>query len=77
MRLPDTEEKFQQLAYLAHDFQHAAEVYGRIIISERFVHANFKTIKPMDIGEAVYPFPFHSNTGLSNAVEFSVHPQVA
>jgi hypothetical protein len=50
VRLPDTESKYQQLAYLAHDFQHAAEVYGRIIISERFVPVEFKTIKPLDIG---------------------------
>lgn len=50
VRLPDTESKYQQLAYLAHDFQHAAEVYGRIIISERFVPVDYKTIKPLDIG---------------------------
>jgi hypothetical protein len=50
VRLADTESKYQQLAHLAHDFQHAAEVYGRIIISERFVPEQFKTIKPLDIG---------------------------
>ena len=54
VRLPDTESKYQQLAYLAHDFQHAAEVYGRIIISERVVPVEFKTIKPLDIGAPPY-----------------------
>jgi hypothetical protein len=31
VRLRDDENKYQQLAYLAHDFQHAAEVYGRTL----------------------------------------------
>lgn len=31
-------------------FQHAAEVYGRIIISERYLSIEDKTIKPLDIG---------------------------
>jgi hypothetical protein len=33
VRLKDDENKYQQLAYLAHDFQHAAEVYGRTPLS--------------------------------------------
>jgi hypothetical protein len=53
--LADTESKYQQLAHLAHDFQHAAEVYGRIIISERFVPVDYKTIKPLDIGTPSHP----------------------
>lgn len=31
-------------------FQHVAEVYGRIIISEQFVPNEDKTIKPQNIG---------------------------
>ena len=58
MGLADTENKYQQLAHLAHDFQHAAEVYGRIIISERFVPVDYKTIKPMDIGSPTFPLFF-------------------
>ncbi len=53
--LPDTESKYRQLAYLAHDFQHAAEVYGRIIISERFEPEANKTIKPLKIGNLTSP----------------------
>jgi hypothetical protein len=30
--LPDSEPKFHKLGYLAHDFEHAAETYGKIII---------------------------------------------
>jgi len=72
VRQKDDENKYQQISYLAHDFQHAAEVYGRttssipctlgnclakdchshpgIIISERFLPVEQKTIKPLDIG---------------------------
>jgi hypothetical protein len=72
--MEDTESKFHKLAFLAHDFQHAAEglcfvlalfddcerrsrsvcafacdvdtVYGKIIISERYLPYEEKTLKP-------------------------------
>lgn len=50
MALEDEQTRLLKLAYLAHDFQHAAEVYGRIIISERYLPVEDKTIKPLDIG---------------------------
>ena len=30
--LPDSDTKFHKLGCLAHDFEHAAETYGKIII---------------------------------------------
>lgn len=39
-----------ELLYLAQDFLHCAETYGRIIISERFLSPNNKTIKPISLG---------------------------
>lgn len=39
-----------ELLYLAQDFLHCAETYGRIIISERFLAPSSKTIKPISLG---------------------------
>ena len=39
-----------ELLYLAQDFLHCAETYGRIIISERFLPVDEKTIKPLSMG---------------------------
>ncbi|KAL6079943.1 Clu domain-containing protein [Balamuthia mandrillaris] len=56
LALEDNEDKYSKLAYLAHDMSffaflsHAAEVYGRIIISERFLPYDDKTIKPLSMG---------------------------
>ena len=47
---PDDLAKFRRLRNLAHDFTHAASVYGRIIISERFLPVADKTIKPLSLG---------------------------
>jgi hypothetical protein len=86
LNMEDTESKFHKLAFLAHDFQHAAEgslplphpvlsqhatiptlvfmsrlckpVYGKIIISERYLPYEEKTLKPeKDMG---YARPKHS-----------------
>lgn len=38
------------LLYLAQDFLHCAETYGRIIIAERFLSVENKTIKPISLG---------------------------
>jgi hypothetical protein len=46
LALDDAPSKFRKLRNLAHDFTHAASVYGRIIISERFLPVEHKTIKP-------------------------------
>ena len=53
MKSEDTYDKFYKLSSLAQDFQHSAEVYGRIIISERYLPNSQKTIKPIgaDSGE--------------------------
>jgi hypothetical protein len=40
------EAKFQRLSRLANDFAYAAKTYGAIIISEQFVHDDYKLIKP-------------------------------
>jgi len=43
-------EKFETLGCLAHDFQHAAELYGRMIISERFLDEEEKRFPPSQLG---------------------------
>jgi hypothetical protein len=50
LALEDGPAKFRKLRNLAHDFTHAASVYGRIIISERFLPVTHKTIKPLMLG---------------------------
>jgi hypothetical protein len=50
LALDDGPTKFRKLRNLAHDFTHAASVYGRIIISERFLPVEQKTIKPLMLG---------------------------
>jgi hypothetical protein len=46
----DSFEKFDLLRSTAHDFVHAAEAYGRIIISELCLPDELKTIKPTALG---------------------------
>jgi hypothetical protein len=43
---PDSHDKFLKLRALAADFSRAAEVYGKIIISERYLPVHEKTIPP-------------------------------
>lgn len=46
-------DAFEKLTSLAHDFKYAAESYGRIIIAERSLPDDLKTIKPAGVtGEA-------------------------
>jgi len=46
--LNDSAEKFHKIAILASDFTYAAKIYSMLIISERFLPSQLKTIKPMD-----------------------------
>lgn len=39
-------KKFERLASLANDFVYAAESYGKIIISERYLPVETKSLKP-------------------------------
>ena len=50
MDMDDCFEKYDRLRSMAHDFVHAAEAYGRIIISEMCLPDAAKTIKPTAIG---------------------------
>lgn len=43
-------ETFQKLTALVHDFRHAALVYGKVIISEKHLPVEKKTIKPVEVG---------------------------
>lgn len=43
-------DKYRKLSNLAHDFVYAAQTYGRIIISERYLSNEQKTIKPKSMG---------------------------
>lgn len=43
-------DRYNMLSSLAHDFLYVAKVYGKIIILERFLPSNQKTIKPVNIG---------------------------
>ncbi|GBG28810.1 Clustered mitochondria protein [Hondaea fermentalgiana] len=43
-------ETFQQLTALVQDFRHAAMVYGKVIISEKHLAVERKTIKPVEVG---------------------------
>ncbi|ELR18277.1 uncharacterized protein ACA1_370310 [Acanthamoeba castellanii str. Neff] len=45
-------EVYTKLSHHAHDFLSAAETYGKIIISERYLSNDLKTIKPVDMGGA-------------------------
>lgn len=45
-------EVYMKLSHHAHDFLSAAETYGKIIISERYLSNDLKTIKPVDMGGA-------------------------
>jgi hypothetical protein len=44
---------YNRIANLAIDFVATAEKYGQIIISEKYLPANEKTIKPRDIGNYI------------------------
>ena len=48
--LDDLIEGNAELLYLAQDFLHCAQTYGRIIIAERYLPVSEKTIKPVDLG---------------------------
>ena len=50
MRMDDSLEKWQWLARLGLDFQHAAGLYARVIVSECKLPENQKTIHTADIG---------------------------
>ncbi|GAM25977.1 hypothetical protein SAMD00019534_091520 [Acytostelium subglobosum LB1] len=50
LNLPPSNEKFQQMTFMAIDFVKAAETYGKIIIKEMFMNDALKTIKPINIG---------------------------
>lgn len=50
MTMNDRVVKYERLRHLAHDFVYAAQTYGKIIISERYLPDNKKTIKPMSFG---------------------------
>jgi hypothetical protein len=43
---------FTQLSELAHDFLYTAKTIGRIIISEKYISDNLKTIQPFKLGTA-------------------------
>jgi hypothetical protein len=42
--------RFEQLSLLAHDFVYVAKSIGRIIISEKYIDNDLKTIKPFKLG---------------------------
>ena len=46
----ETAQAYQRVINIAKDFLHVAQTYGKIIITERFVPVEQKTIKPIDIG---------------------------
>ncbi|EGG14472.1 hypothetical protein DFA_12244 [Cavenderia fasciculata] len=46
----DSEEKFKKLSTIANEFVYCANTYGKIIISERNLENDQKTILPIDIG---------------------------
>ncbi|GAM21633.1 hypothetical protein SAMD00019534_048080 [Acytostelium subglobosum LB1] len=48
--LPDSEAKYETLSNFANNFVYSANTFGKIIISERNVPDEFKTIKPLEIG---------------------------
>jgi hypothetical protein len=50
MAMKDHVEKYEKLRHLAHDFVYAAQTYGKIIISERYLPDSKKTIKPLSFG---------------------------
>jgi hypothetical protein len=50
LRLPDSKAKFETLRNLELDFVYAAQLYGKIIISELSLPVQRKTIKPVSVG---------------------------
>ena len=54
-------KKFRKLASLAKDFVYAAQTYGKVIISEKYLPHQAKTIKPVAMG------------GIAGGVKYVVH----
>lgn len=50
LRMEDSHEKWQSIARLGLDFQHAASLYARVIVSECKLPENLKTIHTADVG---------------------------
>jgi hypothetical protein len=50
LTMADSHEKFRGIARLGLDFQHAASLYARVIVSECKLPDNQKTIKTADVG---------------------------
>jgi hypothetical protein len=50
LRMPDSYEKWRGIARLGLDFQHAASLYARVIVSECKLPENQKTIHTADVG---------------------------
>jgi hypothetical protein len=46
----ETAHAYQKVINIAKDFLHVAKTYGKIIITERFIPVEEKTVKPIDIG---------------------------
>jgi hypothetical protein len=44
------EQAYSRVIHIAKDFSYVAQTYGRIIITERFLTREEKTVKPIDIG---------------------------
>lgn len=50
LKLPDSQEKYRGIARLGLDFQHAASLYARVIVSECKLPESQKTIHTADVG---------------------------
>jgi hypothetical protein len=50
LKMPDSYEKYRGIARLGLDFQHAASLYSRVIVSECKLPENQKTIHTADVG---------------------------
>ncbi|EFA75195.1 hypothetical protein PPL_11269 [Heterostelium album PN500] len=50
MDLPEAEDKYKYLSIVANDFVYCANTFGKIIISERNLPEDQKTIKPLSLG---------------------------
>lgn len=50
LRLPDSFSKYRELSSLYRDFIYAAKTYGRIIISEKYLPEDKRTIKAFNPG---------------------------
>ena len=50
LELSDEKIKYEKLSELSRDFVYCAKTYGKVIISEKELHDDYKTIKPADPG---------------------------